>query len=80
MSIPKALQMVLTDRIISDLQTKMIFINKIPQQIHLKLFFDMSDNGIARYIESENEQAPELQNSTIMKYYYRQFRSRKSEP
>lgn len=78
-SIPKALQMVLTDRIYSDLQTKMIFIKKIPQQKLLKLFFDMCDDGIIRYIESEKDHSPELQNSTIMKNYYQQFRSRKSD-
>ena len=71
--------MVLTDRIISDLQTKMIFINKIPQQKLTQLFFDMCDNGIRRYIESEQEKSPELNGSTIMKKYYLFFKSRKRE-
>jgi len=71
--------MVLTDRIISDLQTKMIFINKIPQQKLTQLFFDMCDSGITRYIESEQEKTPKLNGSTIMKKYYISLKSRKSE-
>ncbi len=71
--------MVLTDRIISDLQTKMIFINKIPQQKLTQLFFDMCDSGIKRYIESEQEKSPEMNSSTIMKQYYLFLNSRKSE-
>ncbi len=68
--------MVLTDRIISDLQTKMIFINKIPQQKLTQLFFDMCDSGITRYIESEQEKSPELNGSTIMKKYYQFLNAR----
>ncbi len=79
MPIPKALQMVLTDRIISDLQTKMIFIHKLPQQKLTQLFLEMCDSGIKRYIESEQEKSPELNGTTIMKNYYLQFKSRKSD-
>ncbi len=77
MTIPKALQMVLTDRIISDLRTKMQFIKKIPQKKLTQLFLDMCDSGIQQIIKSEQEKTPKLDPSSIMKKYYLQFKPMK---
>lgn len=70
MTLPKALQMMLTKRIIDDLQLKMIFIRKSPIEKLTQLFLELCDSGIELYIQSELLKYPDITKSEIMKRYY----------
>jgi hypothetical protein len=62
--------MLLSERTISELQTKMVFIRKLPQETQTRLFFDMCDFGINLYVETEKERYPNKTRKDIMREYY----------
>lgn len=70
MAIPKKLRMLVTERIINDLQVKMKFIRKIPRDAQTQLFFDMCDFGRNLYVQTEQKRFPNKTKEAIMREYY----------
>jgi hypothetical protein len=60
----------MTSRTIEDLEYKMKFIRKTPQDSLTQLFLDMCDSGIELYIQSELVKNPNQTPTEIMKKYH----------
>ncbi|MBN2156767.1 MAG: hypothetical protein JW776_12060 [Candidatus Lokiarchaeota archaeon] len=73
----KKLQLLLKESTISDLQTKMKFIRKIPQDSQTRLFFDMCNFGINLYLQTEQERFPSKTRKQIMREYYLSRRNKR---
>ena len=71
--------MLLTERTISELKTKIAFIRKIPQETQTQLFFDMCDFGINQYVQTEKERYPHKTRKEIMQDYYLSQRTMKRD-
>ena len=70
MPVSRKLRMLLSERIISDLQTKMKFIRNLPQDSQTRLFFDMCNFGINLFVQTEKERDPKKTRKDIMRDYY----------
>ena len=68
--IPRTLREVLTQRTIDDLTIKMKVANQTPQHKLIELFFEMCDQGISQYINTEQIRFPNKTPAEIMHEYY----------
>jgi hypothetical protein len=69
--------MLLSERTISELQTKMAYIRKLPLDKQTQLFFDMCDFGINLYVNTEKERYPNKTRKDIMREYYLSQKTKK---
>lgn len=77
MPISKKLRMLMTERTILDLQTKMSYIRKLPQDTQTQLFFDMCNFGINLYVKTEQQRYPDKTRKDIIREYYLVQREKK---
>jgi tryptophanase len=70
MPISRKLRMLMTERTISDLHTKMSYIRKLPQETQTQLFFDMCNFGINLYVRTEQTRYPDKTRKDIMREHF----------
>ena len=67
MPISRKLRMLMTERTILDLRTKMSYIRKLPQDTQTQLFFDMCNFGINLYVKTEQQRYPNKTRKDIIR-------------
>ena len=67
MPISRKLRMLMSERTILDLRTKMSYIRKLPQDTQTQLFFDMCNFGINLYVKTEQQRYPNKTRKDIIR-------------